>query len=447
MSRGALAVAALAMAGVLLRSPTGPPWVAAVLLVAAFAAFALLVSTERRRPTLSRRTVLTASGLLLALAVAVRPRQSTDVWAYAMYGRMVAHHHVSPYRHAAEDFPGDPVAARVADFWKGSRSVYGPAFTGVSAAGMAVAGESRLAARLFFQLLAAAAVGAALLLVARRTRDPVALAFLGLNPLTVVSVVNGAHNDALVGLAVLAAVLLACDRRPGWAGAALGAGALVKVGALLPLGALAVWVWRRHGARDAVTVGGTGVAVVAGGCLAAGGTVVLAPLADAQLRFTSGSVWSGPRRWLTTGTAHLDTVRRRVASVANLTVVGLTLLLILRRLRDAEAALVVAASVLAYMLLGSYVTAWYIAWSLPALALVWRSRLAWLAVAHAALLQLATLPGTRPRVQADLYGVVLPAVGVAVVVALVAISLRPRRPTAREAARPRGRPDPATAGR
>lgn len=425
MTRGALAVAALAMAGVLLRSPTGAPWVAAGLLVVAYAAFAGLLAGQRRRPVLGRRAVLAASGGLLALAVVVPPRQSTDVWAYAMYGRMVVHHHASPYRHSAQDFPGDPVAGRVARFWVGSTSVYGPLFTGVSALGMAVAGTSAAAARLFFQLLAAGAVVAALALVDRRTGgDPLALAFLGLNPLTVVSVVNGAHNDALVGLAVLAAVLLATDRRPGWAGAALGAGALVKVGALLPLGALALWVWARHGGRAAAALAGAGAATVAAGCAAGGGPVVLAPLADAQLRFTAGSVWSGPRRWL----GDTEAVRRRIASLATLTVLGTTLVLAVRRLRQAEAALVVGASVLAYMLLGSYVTAWYVAWSLPVLALAWRWRLAWVAVAHAALLQLATLPGTRPRAQADLYGVAIPVLEVAVVVGLLVWAAGPPRP-------------------
>jgi hypothetical protein len=100
------------------------------------------------------------------------------------------------------------------------------------------------------------------------------------------------------------------------------------------------------------------------------------------------------------------------------------------------------------MLVGSYVTAWYVAWSLPVLALVWRSRLAWLAVVHAALLQLATLPGTRPRLQADLYGVVLPVVEVALVLALAGTAVRRgARPSSPEGARPPGRPDPATAGR
>ena len=47
-----------------------------------------------------------------------------------------------------------------------------------------------------------------MMLVWRRTRHPAAVAIIGLNPLVVVSVVNGAHNDAWVGLLVLVGVLL-----------------------------------------------------------------------------------------------------------------------------------------------------------------------------------------------------------------------------------------------
>src|SRR5437667_45662 len=81
-----------------------------------------------------------------------------------------------------------------------------------------------------------------------RARSAAALALLALNPVVIVSVVNGGHNDALVGLGVLGGVLLA-ERRPLVAGLVLGAAALIKAAALLPLAVVAVWVWRRRGWR------------------------------------------------------------------------------------------------------------------------------------------------------------------------------------------------------
>ncbi|HEX2191872.1 MAG TPA: hypothetical protein VHH09_01640, partial [Acidimicrobiales bacterium] len=193
MSRVALAVASLATAAVLLVDPDSRGLVVVLLLVA-FAALAVLVGSERRHRRLGRREVGLAAAALLVLAVVVPPRQSGDLWSYAMYGRMVSEYQVSPYRHTPAEFRTDPIGQRVPRFWERSRSVYGPGFTAVSVAGMAVAGRSPLVARLFFQGLAALAVALALVLVDRRSRDPVALAFLAVNPLTVVSVVNGGHG-------------------------------------------------------------------------------------------------------------------------------------------------------------------------------------------------------------------------------------------------------------
>lgn len=435
-SPAALGVAAAASVGALARPPeTNVAWSLAWLGVG-FAALAVLVACERRRPGLDRRLVLVVSGALVVLAVVVPPRRSTDVWAYAGYGRIVAHHHASPYTHAAEDFPDDPVTARVAERWQDSPSVYGPVFVGLAAAGMAVAGTSALVARLWFQVLAAAAVVAALVLVDRRTRDPMAVAFLGVNPLTIVSVVNGGHNDALVGLAVLGAVLLVLDRRPGWAGAAAGAGVLVKVGGLLPLGVLAAWALVHQGATAGLVLGGVGGGLVLAGLAAAGGVSVLSALSEASLRFTRGSVWWRVREWLASGPsgpADLDAAGRRVSTAAGAAVAALAALLAAPRLRSASPALAVIACVLAYMLLGSYVTPWYVAWSLPVLALCWRSRLAWVAVGHAGLLLLTSMPRRIPDgepfrgVVVWLYGAGIPLVEVVLVGALAWASWRALR--------------------
>jgi hypothetical protein len=82
------------------------------------------------------------------------------------------------------------------------------------------------------------------------------------------------------------------------------------------------------------------------------------------------------------------------------------------------------------MVLGSYVAPWYAAWSLPLLALCWRSPLAWLAVGHAALLLLVSRPGPlaehallRP-VFSQTASAVIPVVEIAIVVALVVVATR-----------------------
>jgi len=74
------------------------------------------------------------------------------------YGRIVSAHHASPYLHSPAKYPNDPAFHRMDLIWQKTRSVYGPAFTAVSAGATAVVGASSLGARLFFQGLAAVAV-------------------------------------------------------------------------------------------------------------------------------------------------------------------------------------------------------------------------------------------------------------------------------------------------
>src|SRR5262249_51159946 len=91
---------------------------------------------------------------------------------------------------------------------------------------------------------------ALLWLLWKRTRNPAALAFVGLNPLLAVSVVNGGHPDALVALGVLVGVFLAIERRPVLAGIAVAAAASVNFTALGGAGVLAVWAYRRWTRRE-----------------------------------------------------------------------------------------------------------------------------------------------------------------------------------------------------
>ena len=150
------------------------------------------------------------SAVLLVMAAAVPPIQSGDVWSYASYGRMVIKYHDSPYTHTPADYANDPIMSRTAPIWATQSSIYGPAWVAVSAPGTWLAGDSPRLNRLWFSVMAAAAVGMAMWLVFRETEGSVlAMALLGVNPFVVVSVVNGAHNDAVVGLAVLGATLLA----------------------------------------------------------------------------------------------------------------------------------------------------------------------------------------------------------------------------------------------
>jgi hypothetical protein len=417
-----------------------------LLLIAAFGGLAWLAWEQRDVARVSRAAVLTLSGGLLLIAVLAPPTESHDVWSYVMIGRTAAVHHSDPYQHPSSAFRDDPFRLRVDPVWRHSRSVYGPVFVALAAATVKVTGDSPWRGRVAFQLLAALAVLASLIVVDRVTRgDPRALAFIGLNALVVVVTVNNAHNDAFVGLAVLGAVVLA-RRRPAMAGLVLGVAALIKIAAVLPAGVLALWLFRHQARRAAYVLGGVAAAVTAAGYAAAGPASVTV-LSTARDRMNRGAIWYPVREFvvhLQTGShatskalqAARDTTGPRLSTLSTVAVIALAVLIVVRAKR--EPAVVVAAAVLAYAVLGAYIFPWYLVWGVPVLALAWRSRMAWLAIALAGALELGFVPDERriglnkapavhtllQRAQLDFRIYVVPLISLAAVVALVVWSAR-----------------------
>jgi hypothetical protein len=408
--RVAVAATVAAMGGVTVAGPRQPVGRMMLLLAIALIGYGATLMLAARG-AVTRRLVLAAAVVATTLALVGGPVGSTDVASYAVYGRMVSAHHASPYTHVPADFPQDPWYPRMASFWHRTGSVYGPVFVAASAAGMAWAGGSPLKGRLFFQLLAALAFLGCLLLVDRRTRgDPGALAFVGLNPVLVASVVNGGHNDILVGLAVLAAVVVMMGRRPRpvVAGVILAVGALIKVVALLALVALVAWAWARLSRRIASALAASGFGVTVAGLVAGGGVVTLRPVLHAARQQQLPAFWAYPRRWLTHAFAHshgagaAELAQRQVGRAALMVVALVAVLVIAARLRDHSPVPAVTGAMLTYLVGGAYLMAWYPGWVLPVASLRWRSRLAILVAAHSGVLLLAAVD--RPS---QLHGVVL----------------------------------------
>jgi hypothetical protein len=275
----------------------------------------------------------------------------------------------------------------VSPYWRHTGSVYGPAFSGVSAAFMEAAGESVLVMRLLFQTFAALAVAGVAWLVWRRTRAPTALALIAVNPIVVLNVVNAGHNDALIGLAFLGALLLVERRRRASAGVALALATLVKVSAILPAAAIAFWLWRRENVREAMWFGVPFAVVTIAGTLLGGGASVLIPLGPASRMVSYPSFWHavGTVVGAITGTSGTAAVR----VISNAFVLALLALVAWRRTRIDGAARFSATVVVVYLLAAAYVLPWYAVWVLPVLALAWRSRLTMLTVVYAALVQAA----------------------------------------------------------
>ncbi len=156
---------------------------------------------------------------------------SHDVYSYVDYARLGVVHGLDPYVSRPRSVPTDPAFAHVT--WTGARSAYGPLFTLLTyplawlPVGLAVAA---------LKAVAALSVLGLALLVARiaawRGIDPLrAAAFVALNPLVLVHVVGGAHNDGLTMLLAMLAVAAILARREAAGGAALIAAIAIKAAA------------------------------------------------------------------------------------------------------------------------------------------------------------------------------------------------------------------------
>jgi len=183
--------------------------------------FAAYLAVVFAAPALGGRLVWGAIAIAVVGFAAAPVLLSHDVYSYVDYARLGVVHGLDPYVHPPLAAPADPAFADVT--WTEATSAYGPLFTLLTyplawlPLGVAVA-VLKIAAALSVLGLAA--------LVARiaawRGVDPLrAAAFLALNPLVLVHVVGGAHNDGLAMLLALLAVAALLSAREVAGGAAL----------------------------------------------------------------------------------------------------------------------------------------------------------------------------------------------------------------------------------
>lgn len=198
-----------------------------------WAGFAAYLGVLAAAPRLRKRAFWATTAVLVVAFAVAPPLLSHDVHSYVDYAHLGALHGLNPYLHPPSAAPGDPAYAEV--YWKDTTSVYGPLFTLATYAlawlptDTAVAALKAVAAA---SLLALAAL-AARLAPARGVEPLRAAAFVALNPLALVHVVGGAHNDGiamLLGMVGVAAVLYG---REAGAGAAFVTALAVKAPAAI----------------------------------------------------------------------------------------------------------------------------------------------------------------------------------------------------------------------
>ena len=175
---------------------------------ALWVALILYVVVLRGASTLHVRGALTAVVAMHVVFLLAPPLLSHDVFSYIAYARLGVANHLNPYTHTPLDIPNDPGFVHAGSI--DAVSAYGPLFT------LLTYPLSPLGVPTAFWILKVVAALSSLGIVAlvwqialRLRRDPLIPALaVGLNPLVLVHVVGGAHNEALTVLLTMAGVLL-----------------------------------------------------------------------------------------------------------------------------------------------------------------------------------------------------------------------------------------------
>ena len=200
------------------------------LMIAAFLCYlVVVVAADHIEP----RLLWTAIIALVALFALAPPLLSQDVFSYIASGRLAARHGLNPYVAVPARLPSDAVFPFVG--WRHTPDSYGPLFTFL----VYPLGLLRVAAAMWtLKLVSALSVlgltGLTAHVAAARRIDPRrAAAFVALNPLVLVHVVGGAHNDSLLILALMGSVALLVSGRQVTGAVALALAVGLKASGLL----------------------------------------------------------------------------------------------------------------------------------------------------------------------------------------------------------------------
>jgi hypothetical protein len=219
-----------------------------ILLVRVWIGFLRHVSSHRGLPV--RRVVLVVVIWALPLLLAP-PLFSRDVYSYAGQGEMVSHH-IDPYVYGTGILGSTPFSTMPDSVWTNTPSPYGPTFLSLDGVLDKASGHKILPDILLLRLLELAGlamiVGATPSLARRLGRDPAQAVLLGAGcPLVLMTMIGGAHNEALMlGLLMAGlAVAMRWGTIPGVVLCAVAAGG--KSPALLGVLFLG-WTWAGPGA-------------------------------------------------------------------------------------------------------------------------------------------------------------------------------------------------------
>ncbi len=331
-----------------------------------YVAVAIWVATFALAGRLPRDAMRWICGALIVLFALAPPLLSLDVFSYISYARLGSQG-LNPYEFAPAAIPADEAASRVEDF-RSAVSVYGPLFT----IGSVPLGALGVPAALWsLKALAALSVAGIAALSARlatiRGIDPAsAAAFVALNPLVLVHLVGGAHNDGLMVLLAMLAIAAALSSRPMLAGAGLVGSVSIKVSGAL----YAPFAVVGSGSRGRLLAGiGLAAVLMAAAALIGFGPNALEALSVAGGNQATMSHWSVPATLARITSLDVELLR----AVLGALYAAAVLWLLYRVSRGADWVWAAAWAAFGLLVASAYMVPWYLIWLLP-LAAISRDR-------------------------------------------------------------------------
>jgi alpha-1,6-mannosyltransferase len=371
-------------------------------------AWIALIRVARRHRGLPVRVFAAVFAAWTLPLLVVAPLFSRDAYSYAAQGEMMSRG-ISPYLFGPAVIGVNAFSGLVDKLWANVTSPYGPVFLWLAGVNATVVGHNELLAVVGFRVLAVAGVVMIAIFVPRLARsygrDPsVAFILAVLNPLVLLHLVAGAHNDALMLGFLLAGLSFARDGRRGLGVLLCTIGAMVKVPAFIGVVYIG-WEWLGDDVPLRTRIRPTLVAsAMAVAAMAAVSEMVGLGWGWVTALNNPGTVLS----WLDPPTAvglsltklgellglgsHQDVLLSGSRDVAAVIAAVISVRLLLRA-RGAGTMRAIGFTLLAVVFLGPTMQPWYVAWSMVVLATIAEHRLRVLVIVLSCVSSFFGLPG------------------------------------------------------
>jgi alpha-1,6-mannosyltransferase len=343
--------------------------------------------------------MIATTGFWLAPLLLSVPVFSRDTYSYLAQGALLRDG-FDPYLVGPVDNP-NALLDNVSPIWTTTTAPYGPAFILVAKFVTMLVGDNVVAGTMVLRLCMLP--GLALLIwaaprIARHigANGAAALWICVLNPLVIIHLMGGVHNEMLMVGLMMAGIALTFQRHPVSGVAVVAVGVAVKATAGLALPFLA-WVWMRQlrDRRNMASVTAFGVAVVGSVLIFVAVFAVLSLAAGVGLGWLTALAGSVKIiNWLTVPTAAANLVNvfgglfgtvkfyavLEVTRLVGIGIIAVTLPLLWWRFRhnDREALVGIAGAMIVVVLFVPAALPWYYTWPLAAMSALTQSR-AWIA--------------------------------------------------------------------